>query len=314
MNVFTEYSVLFFCSIAVTPHKIDAMRSRKKAEGKARRTKKALAKCHDSIQSSCEQIANSLTEITKQSSCAHGIFQENSCSNEDWTVCHELSSSLMAKGFDFYDNTKNCKLIHDVFDIFQKYETVILGDSVRETLFRELILLKGTQNATVINCQLVVKQSSVISIQHPILDGYLDITLEMLNRVFILPSVLMLASLEMQDKFDGTFGAYVQAMAPLVTDFMACPRSCIRFLHKRNSCDCLEELYRDLKRSMKRRTLCCGCMKSKDVKEVRSCACGIYQYCSRQCQLDNYSQHKELCKAYCQQRDSKANLLIEEVD
>jgi hypothetical protein len=127
-----------------------------------------------------------------------------------------------------------------------------------------------------------------------------------------LPQVMMLAALEHQDKFDG----FLIEMIPLMNDVECNTREIVRFLHKRNSCNCLQEVYHQVKK-ITRVSYCHGCHTKKDAKEVRSCVCGVFQYCSRQCQLFAWPRHKEYCKGMREMRGksiAKYSSDIHEVD
>jgi hypothetical protein len=75
-----------------------------------------------------------------------------------------------------------------------------------------------------------------------------------------------------------------------------CPREIIRFFHRNNNCDCLHEIYYNLKDTTMRTTNCHNCIESFDVRKVFHCECSMVVYCSRECALAHWSIHKYECK------------------
>ena len=71
--------------------------------------------------------------------------------------------------------------------------------------------------------------------------------------------------------------------------------SCIR----RSKCDCTKELYYKLKKSTRRMSLCQNpkCFVVKDIRYMMECSnCKTIQYCSKECAMAHYSEHKEFCR------------------
>ncbi|KAL3775796.1 hypothetical protein ACHAWO_003126 [Cyclotella atomus] len=104
-------------------------------------------------------------------------------------------------------------------------------------------------------------------------------------------------AIKMQVKFDGTYGKFCIEMKPVADATIWCRLGSVRFVHKRNSCQCLEELHSKLKQTTVRKTRCGYCGELKDSREIKEClGCKVNQYCSRDCQLADFPRHKEDCE------------------
>jgi hypothetical protein len=66
--------------------------------------------------------------------------------------------------------------------------------------------------------------------------------------------------------------------------------------YQRNSCDCLESAFKELKTTAQRTNRCWHCEKDKPIKQIKEClGCKSALYCSRECQLADYTEHKQKC-------------------
>lgn len=71
-------------------------------------------------------------------------------------------------------------------------------------------------------------------------------------------------------------------------------RDILKFFSKRIACSCLKEMYSDARRSLPKVGQCnnCGVIKERVLLSVCS-RCRIAQYCSRECQVYDWSRHKK---------------------
>ena len=90
----------------------------------------------------------------------------------------------------------------------------------------------------------------------------------------------------------------VCAAAPMIRDLRGGKaRDVIKFLRKRNTCDCLKAKYTLSKRRSKRLGVCNSCQKTFDKRLLKLCGhCKIGQYCSIDCQSHAWPGHKSECK------------------
>ncbi len=76
-------------------------------------------------------------------------------------------------------------------------------------------------------------------------------------------------------------------------------REVIRFLVKRTSCDCLKTRYSQAKKEQPKKSgQCDHCKRMLDRESLMLCKrCGVAQYCGKNCQRNDWNQHKKLCDA-----------------
>ena len=78
-----------------------------------------------------------------------------------------------------------------------------------------------------------------------------------------------------------------------------CKRSTVRFYHKRIPCSCLDKIYAEVK-SLPKTGCCAHCGQRVEYKALKDCdRCKAAQYCSEECQLSDWSRHKDFCDRYC---------------
>lgn len=110
--------------------------------------------------------------------------------------------------------------------------------------------------------------------------------------------------IEIRDEHLGAFDWYGTIFLKIRSSFDdigACPREIIRFFHRRNSCDCLKEIYYKLKDQTQRTTVCLTCHKIKNIREMIQCGdCKLQCWCSRECQVAD-KWHDEDCKRFRKQ-------------
>lgn len=74
-------------------------------------------------------------------------------------------------------------------------------------------------------------------------------------------------------------------------------RDVIRFLKKRVSCSCLNDLYKQTKKKLPKVGMCNGCQKKKKRKDLMICnTCRVAQYCCVGCQKQDWPDHKRTCQ------------------
>jgi hypothetical protein len=163
------------------------------------------------------------------------------------------------------------KLVDETYIKYFQYS------DVRKQVFRELILAYGTEAC-------VEEENGNDLTTYQFTMGAWDF-------------VRLLVYTAERDKNQGPFDAHSEIeYAKQFNATMRCPREMIRFFHRRNSCDCLHEIYYKLKDTTQRTTFCWNCRQLLDVKKALRCGCGIAKYCSNKCALDYWPRHKENCR------------------
>ena len=164
-----------------------------------------------------------------------------------------------------------------VFSIYNKYHQ--FNDSQKE-MFRRIMLAYGTEACVRVSSQR-------------------DLTIESSPVREALPFVDMMLDIEVRDKYDGAMNNVTEAEVTRSSDDVACPRETVRFFHRRNHCDCLKELYYKLKESTQRTAECYHCDEHVDIRKLSRCeGCNVAQYCSYECAVAHWPEHKTLCKEY----------------
>jgi len=70
-------------------------------------------------------------------------------------------------------------------------------------------------------------------------------------------------------------------------------RDLLKFYRKRTSCKCLKKMHLEARKSSLKMGLCGHCGKEQDRVSLSVCSrCMVEQYCSRECQLAAWSEHK----------------------
>ena len=76
-------------------------------------------------------------------------------------------------------------------------------------------------------------------------------------------------------------------------------RDCLKFYSKRVSCSCLKALHQITRKTLPKLGFCYYCDEVKDRIALPVCSrCMITQYCSRDCQLADWPEHKRGCDMY----------------
>jgi hypothetical protein len=233
------------------------MPSRKKAQGRARKAEK-------------EKRAKE----QKRASCNHLVRPENATRDD-----LGAAESLLLEYIDKLEYSLNHSEYHAKFHAHLVLETCgkyYHFNDARKEAFRNLLVAQGTAKCvTEASEKNLTKEQAVVT---------------------TLYYALLLSTIEANDKNQDFGGDYRYEFMKQANALNGCPREIIRFFHRRNSCDCLHEIYYKLKDATKRTFLCWNCNEAVDVKKTFHCECDVAKYCSKKCALDHWSNHKEVCK------------------
>ena len=80
-------------------------------------------------------------------------------------------------------------------------------------------------------------------------------------------------------------------------------RDLLKFYSKRISCSCLKEMYSGIRKTMPKTGQCYGCSAEYVRSSLLVCSrCRVDQYCSRECQVAHWPEHRMVCDAYTRAR------------
>ena len=240
------------------------MPSRKKAQGKARKEK---------------QRSNSDSQA-----CTHYDRQHmKDWSWDDVDAAGNLANKYLSKcdgiSLSAVKDSKQALKNLDRFNYEVYNEYCQFNDSLKK-LFKEMMVTNGTSA-----CIAAAKQTDLSKV--PIVRGTL----------FYISVITMI---EVRDRYDEVMNVHVAGeVRKCLDDIADCPRETVKFFHRRNSCGCLKELYYKLKESTQRTAACWNCMNIVEIRKLSRCLhCKVAQYCSYDCAVAHWQEHKEECKQW----------------
>eukprot|EP00956_Cyclotella_meneghiniana_P006593 scaffold8717_cov59-Cyclotella_meneghiniana.AAC.2 len=241
------------------------MPSRKKAQGQARKAKQAPK--------------------YGSPSCDH-IHSTVAYTREDHNECNILLAMYEKKVYDLcISNIEDIErlIVLAAYRTSLKYHE---WDDSRKQLFREVILSKMTA------CILLdANRASTETLAE------FNATASVLDYRELFPILEVLDKNNVLDMNDTKVVSKAIVESRRMLDDIRCTRDLVRFVHKRNSCDCLKSIYNELKKTTKRQTSCHNCLQMKHHKDIKACSkCNTALYCSRECQLAHWPEHKDGCK------------------
>eukprot|EP00956_Cyclotella_meneghiniana_P014923 scaffold22596_cov65-Cyclotella_meneghiniana.AAC.8 len=248
------------------------MPSRKKAQGKARKEKRAAA-AHSSGNQNIVPIA-----------CNH--LGERNWLRDDLIAARQLF-------IEFVRHTFNEEMLHRADELIpltiRTYDKYYQLNNARKDLFLRLLLATGTEACLSAANEIDLTKSNGICEA----EAYF----------------VMIQTIEVRNKYNGAYNEAIQFEIEVpLNDIGRCPREILRFFHRRNSCDCLKEIYYKLKETTKRTSFCYNCKKSVELRNLSQCQhCQVANYCSYECAVASWPNHKEECKEWRKHREPREN-------
>eukprot|EP00956_Cyclotella_meneghiniana_P017088 scaffold27548_cov45-Cyclotella_meneghiniana.AAC.2 len=167
-------------------------------------------------------------------------------------------------------------MVHLVDEVYQKYFQ--LSDGGKD-IFRNYIVAYGTE--------VLVEEAKQI-----------DLTKKPFIIINAYHAVFMIKTIEVRDSHNGAWDLTIALDIQQQTVDASSPRETVRFFHRRNSCDCLKDLYYKLKESTARTVPCWNCKQWVDIKTISQCQCQVANYCSYDYAAAHYPKHKKDCKEW----------------
>lgn len=82
-------------------------------------------------------------------------------------------------------------------------------------------------------------------------------------------------------------------------------RDILKFYSKRLSCSCLTEKYKKARKTLPKLGVCLHCKQKKDRASLWVCGrCKVPFYCSRECQVANWPEHRDCCGHYIEAKNA----------
>ena len=73
-------------------------------------------------------------------------------------------------------------------------------------------------------------------------------------------------------------------------------RDVLKYYRKRTICKCLKRMHLEARKACPKMGTCNGCLEEKERALLMVCSrCGVGQYCSRACQVSDWSNHRRYC-------------------
>jgi MYND finger len=102
--------------------------------------------------------------------------------------------------------------------------------------------------------------------------------------------------------------------APVQTEKVSTDRGLVRQLAKQTRCNCLDQMAKETKSQAKIGS-CEACRKLLPRKDQLQCSrCRVFYYCSRECQMADWKQHKWMCKLYSAKVDKTEHAKVDKTE
>jgi hypothetical protein len=241
------------------------MPSRKKKQGRARKAKQAEIRSsnpyHDSNSSNCDHLD-----------------PDRNWPKHDFVVANNLRIEFESKYKAFIaDRLGIAAFVPSILALIGLVsdEYFQFSDGAKE-IFKQLMLARGTK---VCNSEAkqkdLTKENTIRSVSH---------------------FVQIMLTIEVRESHGGALSESIMDEILIIANDTVSPRETIRFFHRRNSCDCLKELYYKLKENTKRTSFCYNCCEMVDIRKMSQCSqCKAANYCSYECAVADYPRHKLHC-------------------
>jgi hypothetical protein len=205
-------------------------------------------------------------------SCAH-LQQPESFASSDFIECTNLDIEFLGRVRSLRPCDRGIIPVLDIAnEIYLKYSH--WGEKKKE-IFRQIIVSHGTE--------VILKKANQSDL--------------MKECTFwsAVPCVVLLTTIDKRD--DPDVENSLEKTLQKLGNVVACPRKIVHFFNLRNSCNCLEGLYTKVKEIAPLTAICFQRERFKSKKRIKVCSqCGFAQYCSKQCQIADWKNHKQVCR------------------
>ena len=253
------------------------MPSRKRNKGKERKAKKAeleverIESVRAVIRSKWQGYVRREHMINGQSvECNHGL---------DLTIPYDINHPVINFLDTFYINGAILGIIDNLKESFQARREVWDNENYRQMVINIFIAI-GTN--FMLNTEITPSSLAKAIVALDNYDGIGDFGSVIYNRA---------AARKMRDINGGDSSAW---------------RDMLKFFRKRTNCSCLKGMHLEARKTLPKLGMCYQCHDVKERALLMVCSrCRFSQYCSRECQIANWSRHKCDCDNLCKQQHAK---------
>ena len=254
-------------------------KSRKKIKGQARKANKAKAAAANNVerQYATNSIGREQTLPNNTHICKHGLEESNTTSFE----CNNFIDTF----FQFFSENilrltnpgSTAKLTADALsEAYNKFPEAVNNESNREIVKKNLVY-NGVSSLLGISGQSIMASSCAIALLY--IDSY--------DPSCPIPS---------GQPDDRDAKVWVRNLDILSG---CCQRSLVKFFVNSSPCNCLDEVYAQIKSTTPKMGKCMGCNQIFERTAIFICTgCERVTYCSKPCQIANVPKHKLLCKLW----------------
>ena len=271
-------------------------KSRKKIKGQARKAKAAASKAKQQTTTTAVNNNNAQQQQQQQQQLQYDIFNDGtviSTLSQVYTTltcthgecrdikCPDVVNSFLKEFYGVFFNTDNTLLKKRALDTaYNKYPEAVTNEQNLEIVKKNII-----QNAT----------SSLLK------DKYNPHPMTMVDMIGYAATLMSIDSYDPSSHIKP--GSFDQRDAKTFLRNLditnGCERSLVKFFVNQIPCNCLDELYAQLKSRTKKMGMCSNCRQMKERSSLFICTgCERIQFCSKTCQLAFVPCHKEHCKVW----------------
>lgn len=264
-------------------------KSRKKIKGQARKAKAKAAAANNTASNLTNRIGSgtSLQSLPNTSLCYHGLKQSNTTIMDFITIFFDIiidnTSMLNTPGASTTSLTADA-----LSEAYNKFPQALNNKNNRETIKKNFI-------STGVSYLLGMLGPDS---QNP--DTSADITRCCAAALMMIDSYVPSSTVPSGNLDDRDAKNYLRNVDIL----NGCQRSLVKYFVIRTPCNCLAELYSQIKSKM---GICFNCHQRKKRSSMFICTgCERITYCSKACQLADVHDHKDMCKVW-QKYDCRTN-------